>query len=372
MKGSSMKKRWVATCCPLLLVGAVVQFAVAQPTWTSNGPKPRYAHSAVFDPSTRQMIIYGGYSPQNPHYYIDGDVWRLLPSASLSGGQNWVASHPTGTPPAARYGHLGGYDPQSNRMIVFAGKAPGCTNDVWVLSNANGNAGPSAWLQLSPIGSVPSPRGFSAGAYDPTSNTLMVYGGDACGSALGDYSVLSNANGLGGTPTWTEFFPTGGPGARSGATAVYDPGSHELILFGGWDGANTYFNDVWVLTNANGTAGTPVWQQVLPTGGPPFERAYSSATYDPVSDVMTMCGGYHGPYDWWNDVWVLTNASGTHGTHTAWAKIAQSSVIFPLGRYSHTAVYDASRNVMIMFGGNVTNKPLAANDIFFLSDANGQ
>ncbi len=361
----------------LLLLAGLVPFATSQ-TWTSNGPLSRYGHSAIFDPSTEQMIIYGGYSPSNPTFYLDGDVWRLLPSASLSGVQNWVAVHPTGTPPEARYGHLAGYDPQNNRMVVFAGYtgSPPCGNDVWVLTSVNGKGGSPAWSGLNPAGNPPSPRGFAAGAYDPASNSLMVYGGDGCGTALGDYWVLSNANGLGGTPTWTEFFPPGGPGPRFGHTAVYDPTSNELIVFAGYNGL-TWFNDVWVLKNANGVGGVPLWQQLSATGVP-LQRAYSSATYDPASNVMTIFGGiaYGDGGEPLNDVFVLSDANNTGGP-PAWTQIAQASVDYATWRGKHTAVYDASKNTMMVFGGQVAlvyygGADVATNDLFFLSHANGK
>ena len=174
-------KRNSATWFSSLLVAAVVQVAAAQ-GWISNGPSPRKAHSAVFDPSTRQMIIFGGTSFNSfSQRFANNDVWRLLPSASLSGVQSWVASNPMGTPPAERRGQFARYHPVSYRMIVFGGETLNLDNDiylndVWVLTNANGNGGPPAWIgggSGGPIG-----RLYTAGAYDPISNTLMIYGGE--------------------------------------------------------------------------------------------------------------------------------------------------------------------------------------------------
>ena len=97
-------KRTIVT--GLLLFGAFLQLAAAQ-SWTSNGPIPRYGQSAVFDSLTKQMIVFGGFSGANGQT-LDADVWRLLPSASLSGLQNWVAVHPAGTLPPGRGGHVAG------------------------------------------------------------------------------------------------------------------------------------------------------------------------------------------------------------------------------------------------------------------------
>lgn len=370
-------KRNSATWFSLLLVAAVVQVAAAQ-GWISNGPLPRKAHSAVFDPSTRQMIIFGGTSFNSfSQRFANNDVWRLLPSASLSGVQSWVASNPMGTPPAERWGQFAGYDPASNRMIVFGGETLNLDNyiylnDVWVLTNANGNGGPPAWIgggSGGPIG-----RLYTAGAYDPISNTLMIYGGQTSGGKLADYWVLSHANGLGGTATWTYFSPLGGgPGPRDGQTAVYDPASNELILFGGSNNQYVTSNDIWILKNANGMAGTPVWQKLFPTGGPPQARAYGSAIYDPLSNVMTIFGGSTGlEGGGTNDTWFLADANGTGGT-PVWSTFSHSLEDDPRYRDLNTAVYDASRNVMIIYGGEPLNDDgNVLGDVFFLSHANGQ
>ena len=68
------------------------------------------------------------------------------------------------------------------------------------------------------------------------------------------------------------------PAIRYGHTGVYDAGGNRLIVFGGIEnniGGGTFdatFDDVWVLSNANGVGGTPVWSQLSPTGGPPAAR----------------------------------------------------------------------------------------------------
>ena len=151
-------------------------------------------------------------------------------------------------------------------MIVFAGdnscppdySGSASYNDVWVLTNANGLGGTPAWTQLAPTGTLPSARALSKAVYDPASNTMMVFGG-AWTTDLNDVWILSHANGLGGTPAWTQLAPAGGTiPARFGHTAVYDPGLNRMTVFGGWDntiGRLEIFSDAWVLTNANNTGG---------------------------------------------------------------------------------------------------------------------
>ena len=62
--------------------------------------------------------------------------------------------------------------------------------------------------------------------------------------------------------SWIQLAPTGGPPPVTtfGASIVYDPSTQRLILFGGNNGS-VPINDVWVLTNANGLGGAPAWTQ---------------------------------------------------------------------------------------------------------------
>jgi hypothetical protein len=366
-----MRKATLA--CIVILLEMIAQSAIAQ-NWKPNGPLPRVYHSAVLDPSTKRMIIFGGFPADTTSMLDLNDVWRLLPSASLGGVQSWVAVNPSGMPPAPRLGHSAAYDAATNRMIVFGGTTnAGCTNDVWVLTNANGSA-LSGWSELSPQGGGPTGRAWPGNAYDPGSHTLMVYGGNDCSpNPTSDYWVLSHADGVSGTPTWAQLSPLGvGPGPRAELNAVYDPASNKLILFGGND-QGTFYNDVWVLTNANGIGGSPVWTQLSPMGTLPTARHNASATYDPVSNRMTVFGGDNTTLDLLlGDTWVLTNANGLGGT-PAWTQIAQSSVDFPFPRFGHTAVYDPATNVMTVFGGRVDfDTVVTTNDVFTLSDANGK
>jgi hypothetical protein len=73
-------------------------------------------------------------------------------------------------------------------------------------------------------------------------------------TTLGDLWELSNANGLGGTPTWTELAQFGTPpGPRVYHAAAFDSANQRMILLGGRNDADTppTSNRVWVLTPPN-------------------------------------------------------------------------------------------------------------------------
>lgn len=283
--------------------------------------------------------------------------------------------NPTGTAPAPRLWHSAVYDSASNRMIVFGGglgHTSPCQNDVWILTNANGNGGAAAWVQLTPAGSAPAPRAQHGAGYDPNTNTMIVFGGQDCfATAYGDVWVLSNANGSGGTPSWNQLNPAGGgPGPRAVTGGVaYDPASNRLMVFGGND-FGPPFNDTWVLSNANGHGGTPTWTHLSPAGGLPAARSANSTVYDPNSNRLTVFGGLDKNNNPLGDTWVLTNANGSGGT-PAWTRIASSSTHYAEARGFHTGVYNPSANKVIVFGG-VISGTLGTNDVWVLSHANGK
>jgi hypothetical protein len=77
-------------------------------------------------------------------------------------------------------------------------------------------------------------------------NTLVVFGGNSTTGITNDAWVLSNANGLGDTPTWTQLVPGGTlPGGRYALSGVGVPGAGRLVIFDGE--AGSIYNDVWAL-----------------------------------------------------------------------------------------------------------------------------
>jgi hypothetical protein len=336
-------------------------------TWTLHGPPGRHSHTAVFDPNTQQMIIFGGQAVGTNAYL--NDVW--LGTTATTQDDSFTGETPSGTLPPGRYGHVATYDSTNNRMTIFGGSTGTntCANDVWVLTGANGQSGTPAWSSVATSAQPPSDRVYSGGAYDPNSNSLIVFGGSNCASGyLNDVWVLSNANGQGGTAVWTQLNPSGAaPQARESGTAVYDASANTLTIYGG-DAGGSPFDDVWILSNANGNGGTPSWKQASPSGTAPAARTGHSATYDSATDRMTIFGGTTGSTTL-ADAWVLTNASGTGGT-PAWQKITTTGTA-PSVSY-HSAAYSASKNELYVFAGESSQDKLQANNhAFTLNGANG-
>ena len=348
-----------------------------QMTPTGGPPTPRGSFgSAVFDPATDRMMVFGGGTSSGN----TNEVWVLTSADGLWGTPQWIKLSPAGDPsyglPAPRKNHSAVYDPSSNRMIVFDGCSASCGSfleDVWVLTNADGIGGTPAWIELFPSGGPPGGRSGQAAVYDPGTNSMIIFGGDSSTSGnpptYSDVWVLSNANGLGGTPTWTELSPTGGPPAGQAYDgAVYDPINNRMIVFGGYSQASVYSNATWALSNANGQGGTPLWTNLTAEGasGSPPATQGSAAVYDVASNRMTIFGGYDPSGTFYNNVWLLTDANGLGGTPT-WMQLTPTGGP-PAARAFFGAVFNPASARMTIFGGGSPTNNL--NDTWVLSNAN--
>ncbi len=310
----------------------------------------------------------------------DGSAQPLpLPSA-------WTQLFPLGGPPPGRARHsYNAYDPSSNRLIIFGGwdSSVCCslTNDVWVLTNANGLGGTPEWINLTPRNAPgsPSPRVDAQSVYDQATNRLIIFGGaDETNDTLAEVWVLTNANGLGGTPTWTMLSPTGAPPlGRLDNKIAYDGTNNLLIVFGGvnWTaGTLTPLNDVWILTHANGLGGTPAWVQLFPTGTPPSPRSSYGGFYDQSNNRFVVFGGCtDATYNCQttdSELWVLENANGLGGT-PAWSPLAYAGGP-PTASGALTGIdgYDPATNSYILFGGWSAGQ-FTKNETWVLHNANG-
>ncbi len=312
----------------------------------------------------------------------------VLAVASQASAQAWIELSPIGSPPNPVYlPKAVHYDAANNRLIAFfPGNPPhnvntaGNGNEVWILTNANGFGGTPQWIKLQPTGTPPFSNGLESVVYDSATNRLIVYGGcfANCG-AVANVFTLTNANGLGGTPAWTQSTVTN-PQARAGHSTVFDGVTNRMITMGGHLGFfGTDQNDTRILSNANGTA-TPSSWNTLATIGAPSIRGEHSAIYDLANNRMTIFGGHNlittcCPYviSAYNDVWTLSNANGQGGTAT-WTQLLPIGSA-PSARGGHSAVYDPVNNRMLVYGGYRFDQPAQLNvplgSLWQLSNANG-
>jgi hypothetical protein len=247
---------------------------------------------------------------------------QLVPDALTAPGEG----------PAARDAHTAIYDSLDDRLIVFGGWDRNTNfNDLWALSLA----GTPTWTQLTPAGTPPSGRRFQSVIYDPARHRMVMFGGYTGETYVNEVWALS----LDSTLTWTMLTPAGTPPhERYRQTTIYDPVQDRMIMFGGWwSGIN--YNDVWALSLDS----TLTWTELTPEGVPPKPRYSHTAVYDPIRGRMVVFGGVEDGF--FHDTWALSL-----GATPAWTELTPEDPL-PHSRYVHSAIYDAVRDRMVVFGG---------------------
>src|SRR5204863_1100793 len=99
----------------------------------------------------------------------------ILSPAAIS--QTWIQLSPSGGPASSYVVDVTAFDQATDRAIIFDGSGTsGITNETWVLANADGFGGTPTWIQLSPIGGPPQARNTRT-AYDSVNNRLIIMDG---------------------------------------------------------------------------------------------------------------------------------------------------------------------------------------------------
>jgi hypothetical protein len=322
--------------------------------WSSsapaNAPGARREYAAIYDSENRRYVIFGGYD-----YGLLNEVWSL----TLGDTPTWSPVSTSGQSPGERDGSQWGYDPARNRLIIFGGYGQhlpfgelAYLSDVWELSLGN----TPTWHEILPSGTPPAPRLAGAAIYDPLRQRLIGFGGTR-GLPVDTWELdLSDA------PAWSTVTTAGTtPPAGYGMTAIYDPVRDRLLMFGG-STSDDYFgvhNDVWELALS---ADPPVWtklaaQGVAPalavadttSGTLPSPRRTLTSIYDPLRDRMVIFAGWDGQSNnlssFLNDVWALSLSGDPVWTHLTPGGTG------PIGRDAMAAVYDASADRLVVFGG---------------------
>lgn len=192
-----------------------------------------------------------------------------------------------------------------------------------------------AWRQLTPAGPVPPERESHTAVWEPGSGEILVFGGVASsGNFLNDlWAYRAALNG------WTQLTPAGTPPAiRHRPSAVWDPGNAQLLVFGGAT-PRMSANDLWSYRPSANT-----WTQLSPTGTLPPGRWAHTAVWDPGNAQMLVFGG-------WTGQMVLTDLWSFRPASNAWTELAPAAPL-PPARGWQGAAWDTANARMLVFGGS--------------------
>ena len=191
-------------------------------------PKARYGHSAVFDPTTRSLVQFAGFTEESRRFQ---DTQSF--SIATNSWQDWT---PSGTKPEVRCLLTGAFDQTRRKMVIYGGQRSGFLDDLWAFDLAS-----RTWENFT-ISPRPSGRLFASSFVD-NAGQFIVFGGS---SSQGNLNELQSFNFQ--TKQWAQLNPANPPAKRSGALTAYIEGENKLIVFGGL-GDSGYLNDVWELSN---------------------------------------------------------------------------------------------------------------------------
>jgi N-acetylneuraminic acid mutarotase len=197
--------------------------------------------------------------------------------------------------------------------------------------------------------SHPSPRAYSAMAFDESTSTGVLFGGRGLEDPATGLIHATDETWFWVSNQWVQRMPAHHPPARSAHAMVYDAQRARVLLFGGRKestdalGTWTHFNDLWQFKNGD-------WQQVETATAPPA-REFAGLAYDADRDRVIMFGGYNYKADGKTsqavfDTWEFDGSNWTEVQNVG------PSVNKPL------LVFDAARHETLLLGIDATAKTL--------------
>lgn len=282
---------------------------MAQFVWTQKqhiGPPPRYDHAMAFDAARKQVVLFGGLGGAAPTAL--GDTWGW-------DGHLWTQLADFG--PSPRGGHAMAFDTARNVAVLHGG---GGLQETWEWDGAD-------WTQVADTG----PPGLNAAAmaFHPGLGKTVLFAGQVG-------AVTNNETWTWDGADWTQVAGPG-PSARVGAAMAFSGDLQKLVLMGGAAADATGLADTWTF---DGQA----WTEVTDMGpGPTVASTLADAGGGPV-----LFGGAQ----------AFAAAGFSPNAGTTWrfsaGKWTEIDAIGPPGRWRGACALDASRNVMVLFGGAAT------------------
>jgi len=254
----------------------------------------------------------------------------------------WTRQSPA-TAPSARQGPGMAYDPTTGTVVLFGGGNSGDDKlgDTWTWDG-------DTWTQqFPPVSPRPREWDFPGMAYDAAAGTVVLFGG----LGAGNQPLADTWEWNGTTKAWTQRFPASSPSARRGMLA-YDAARKNIVFFGGDNGAgdccDTYYGDTWTW---NGVT----WTEHFPASAP-SARTDSAIAYDGYMDAVVLYGGFNVPGHGLNDTWIWDG--------TNWTEFSPATN--PGGLWVPGIDFDPLSAGLVMFGGEITGDPFANSTWLFL------
>jgi hypothetical protein len=291
---------------------------------------PPWAQSAglAFDPASNQLVLFGG-------EILDFATFKTAFNNRTStwNGSQWNFLNPI-TSPSARSGVAMALDPTSNSIILFGGTGTSTErfrtvffDDTWQWDSTN-----NTWIQKFPKHKPPA-RAFAAIAPDPIHGQLVLFGGQSKDGLFDDTWIWDGND-------WIQQHPAHHPSARAGAAMAFDSNTCQIgqtgniILFGGNTTINNFLQDTWQWNGQD-------WTEIFPASIPPA-RTKASMAFHPSTNQLLLFGG-RGSSTILNDTW------GWDGTN--WTQLNPPLASTPYANEGTAMAFDCASKQLILFNG---------------------
>jgi hypothetical protein len=203
----------------------------------------QFPYPVAYDAAAGNVVLLAVDETSNPQ---TGQTWSW-------NGSDWTELFPATEP---NQSGLMVYDAANRTVVLFDN-----TGSTWTWDGSN-------WTKQSPATSPSSSSSSGGMAYDPVTQSVVIFGGaSACGQSVCYIDQTWSWNGA----TWTKLSPATSPSSRASTTMAFDPAlgsSGEMVLFGGTNG--NQLDDTWAWDGTN-------WTQLPPQDSPPGTAAATMA-----------------------------------------------------------------------------------------------
>jgi hypothetical protein len=236
-------------------------------SWTSfssltERPPARRWSSAIFDPRSRETLLFGGYTFGNDYL---NELWSW-------NGTRWTRIRSDRSPGRRALATIF-RDVSTNRILLFGGIGRNSQTDshrrygdMWEWTGQN-------WNELRP-GTLPGARYGAQAEWNAATQTAVLFGGKSDQEVyLGDTWEWTGS-------AWRQLGPDVAPQVRMNFGLTFDEAAEKLVLFGGY--AGPYYSDLWQFDGSQ-------WRvrQQPPTGrrrgATATDRPTSGSAFDTIS-----------------------------------------------------------------------------------------
>ena len=246
-------------------------------------------------------------------------------------------------------------------VLVSACGDDDSTDEVMDLGPADASMATDAGPDCEPTGMIPLARGEHAAVMDAERSRILVYGGNVavpveCMPAT-EYTDELWAFDL-RCGSWTQLTSTGGPGVRARSAMVTSADGDKAYLFGGRiRSGSTYTNYADVWELDLSSLS---WREITTSGTGPTPRSQAVIAHDATRNRLVVFGGNISAdplsIEGSDDTWAVDLSSG------AWSRIAEDSP--PTRRYAHAAAHQG--DTFYVFGGSPNFFGPFTNDVWAL------